>query len=558
MTWWSRRSRIRGRWAALALAGVTIVVAGRWATPARASSTTATTTWFAPYVDSTLTPVDPVATRTDNPASQTAFGFVVSKTSTDCVPSWGTYYSLTAADQAPLDLSTVFRQMEHEGEVPIVSFGGEANTPLADACETTASLEAAYLSVLDHYNLLGKQAIFDFDIEGAAQGNTAALVRQAAAIAQLQAATSASGGQLGVWLTLPVTTQGLLPVAENVVKTMLAGGVQLSGVNVMTMYFGQSPGDGAPMLTAVENALKATHSQLAGIFAAAGLSLTPTQVWEHEGATVQIGDAGVPNQAFTVADAQGLESFAQSVGLGRVSMWSINQDQPCPGGSTGGYSNYCSNVAQTPLAFDNTFALLNGSAASTPLLPQAKPGSTGTRSSTATTTTSSTVTSTTSSTATSSKSGSGSGTGSRRGSTPRSHGPKPSTLSRSYPAWSARADYPRGFMVLHGTRVFRARWWNHDVRPIANIANTWNTPWEVLGSVAAGTKPWTPHRLPAGTYPTWSAKRVYTPGMKVLFHGLPYKAKWWTKGAIPSSTCSGAAGSPWLALWHAPGEPGAC
>ncbi len=550
-TWLKRHGSGKGRlFGAASGVAIAIVMAAGWAVPVAAgASTSASATWFAPYVDTTLPPVYPVATRAEDPAAQTAFGFIVSKTATDCVPSWGTYYSLTSADQAPLRLSALFGRMELEGEVPIVSFGGEANTTLADACQSATSLEAAYQDVLTHYGLFGKRAVFDFDIEGAAQGDTAALARQATAIAKLQTASAAAGGQLGAWLTLPVSTQGLLPVAENVVKSMLTGGVELSGVNVMTMYFWPSPGNGAPMLSAVEDALTATHTQLATIFAAVGIPLTSAQVWEHEGATVQIGDAGVADQAFTVHDAVGLVQFAQSVGLGRVSMWSINQDQPCAGGSTGGYSTYCSNVPQAPLAFDTDFASLTGSALDTPLLPKASGASQGA--------TSGSGSSQGSTPGASQGATSTSGSGSSQGSTPGSSQgmPEPQSAPASYPAWSAAADYPGGYKVLMGTSIFRAKWWSHDQQPVTNPPEPWDTPWELIGSVPPGTAPWLPQPLPAGTYPVWSAHTVYTAGLKVLHQGLPYEARWWTEGTAPSSTWPTTGGSPWQPLWTVPGEP---
>jgi hypothetical protein len=59
-----------------------------WVGAAGGAGNTSPTTWFAPYVDTTLPPAYPVTNPSEDPAGQTAFGFVVSQTSTDCVPSW--------------------------------------------------------------------------------------------------------------------------------------------------------------------------------------------------------------------------------------------------------------------------------------------------------------------------------------------------------------------------------------------------------------------------------------------------------------------------------------
>ena len=549
------RSRAIGRApfvVALCAAAVCLSVLGVPAPTADAAATTAgfSGTWFAPYVDTTLPPMYAVADPASDPAGQSAFGFIVSKTATDCTPSWGTYYSLSQADSAPLFVSRAFSAMEAEGKTPIISFGGEANTTLADACSTEGALLSAYRGVIEHYGLEAKPAVVDLDIEGAAQGDIAAINRQAAALAQLQATAAAAGGTLGVWLTLPVATTGLLPVAQNVVRAMLAAGVRLSGVNVMTMYFWPSPGNGAPMLAAVESALEATHGQLSRLFASEGVAADSAQVWEHEGATVQIGDAGIPDQAFTVSDAKGLVAFAGQVGLGRISMWSINQDQPCADGATGGYSTYCSGVTQAPLAFDDTFAALEGSALSTPLLPAATgapvttalpSGSTPTRTSTPQSTSDPQSTSTAQAT-----------------SDPQSTSdptPSPSSVTGTFPAWSASMPYPGGYKVLLGTTVFQAKWWNEGVVPVANPTTRWSTPWKVVGSVPSGTQPWTPPTLAPGTYPTWSPSVVYTAGKDVLFEGLGYQAKWWNDGTAPDPLTAAAGNSPWKPLWVVPGEP---
>ncbi len=324
-------------------------------------------TWYAPYVDATLPPEYPAADRAENPAGQTVFGFVVASPTLPCTPSWGDYFSLAGIDASALHLGTVIEAMRARGETPIVSFGGQDNQPLADTCTSVAALEHAYAEVVGRYHL----AVVDLDIEGAAQGDAAALARQAAALRLLQAQVARDGRTLGVWLTLPVTRQGMLPVTEGVVAAMLDGGVELSGVNLMTMYFGPSPGDGAPMLAAVEAALGASFVQLRRIYSSHGIALDDAEVWQHMGATVQIGQAGVPGQAFTVADAEGLVRFAEAKGLGRVSDWSANQDAPCGSAShpsIGGYSNYCSGVAQAPGEFGRIFSALDGSATDTPLL----------------------------------------------------------------------------------------------------------------------------------------------------------------------------------------------
>lgn len=529
--------------AGLALAMV--LAAAPAATAQQASPPSSTATWFAPYVDTTLPPMYQIQDHSANPAHQSVLGFIVAANPSSCTPSWGTYYSLSGAAGAPLSLSTVVSAMHAEGETPIVSFGGEANSPLADACSSVGALEAAYASVISRYGL----SVLDFDIEGAAQGDTAALVRQAQAIRLLQAAAAGRGKTLGVWLTLPVTTGGMLPVASKVVDIMLDGGVKLSGVNLMTMYFSPSPGDGAPMLAAVESALRSSHSQLAQIFAAHGIGLSSSGVWAHMGATVQIGQAGIPDQAFSVADAKGLVGFANTVGLGRISDWSINQDFPCGSAShpsVGGYSNYCSGVVQSPLAFDKAFSALGGTATSTPLVGAkiTSPTTPGTSTTTGATTTTTTVPATT--------------TGATTTTTPPPTTTTTTTAAAtgSYAPWSASVAYPAGRTVSLGGTIYRAKWWNRGQRPNAAVAHPWDTPWQQIGTVPPGAPATTTATLAPGTYPLWSPSRTYVAGDRVLFAGRPYQAKWWDRGSSPSAEASHPYSSPWKPLFAVPGSPG--
>ena len=75
-----------------------------------------------------------------------------------------------------------------------------------------------------------------------------------------------------------------------------------------------------------------------------------------------IGQNNEANQVFTLADARGLNDFAQQTGLGRVSFWSLNRDSNCGSNfaSTGVLSNICSGVGEQTLGFSKVFDKLNG------------------------------------------------------------------------------------------------------------------------------------------------------------------------------------------------------
>ena len=124
-----------------------------------------------------------------------------------------------------------------------------------------------------------------------------------------------------------------------------------------------------------------------------------------------------------------------------------------------------------------------------------------------------------------------------------------------YPLWSATASYPLGYKVVENGYIYQAKWYNSGDDPAAQVQDSWQTPWELIGPVVPGEHSAAIPTLPAGTYPAWSVGTQYSGGDKVLYQGLPYKAKWSNQGVSPATAASDPAGSPWQALYSVPGEP---
>jgi cellulose synthase/poly-beta-1,6-N-acetylglucosamine synthase-like glycosyltransferase/chitodextrinase len=463
-------------------------------------------TWFAPYVDVTLSPTYQFQSTSADPARQTVLGFVVSDPASPCTPSWGGSYSLDQANQS-LALGSRIAQLQQDGAQAIVSFGGQAHTSLDVGCTSVTNLALAYQSVINHYRL----TTIDLDIEGAALDNFPAEQRRAAAIAALEQSARSSHRRLSVWLTLPVEPSGLQDDALSVIESMLRDRVAITGINVMTMDFTHPPGPGATMAQLAEEALTATHAQLVSLFPRYGLQLRPQQIWQRIGATVMIGQNNVQGERFTVADAGALTAFADRNALGRVSMWSLNRDSQC--GSTfpeiGLMSNTCSGTAQAGLGFTHVFSRMQGQAAATSLAPAGNVLP-----------------------------------------------PKPDTnpAAAPYPQWSPTAAYQTGYKVVENGEIYQAKWYNSGQDPSAQVQYSWQSPWELLGPVLPGD-----HapviRMPAGQYPAWSIHAQYRAGRTVRYQGLPYRARWANRGVPPGGQGSEPAGSPWIPLFRVPGEP---
>jgi len=351
-----RLSLLRVLVALAVLAGA--VFGGFFGVMARLASTTVVhQTWFAPYVDVTLTPTQEFQSSSADTARQTVLGFVTAGSGGRCTPSWGGAYTLAQADRV-LTLSSRIVQVQQDGHPPIVSFGGQAHTSLDVACASVSRLTSAYQSVISAYRL----TTIDLDIEGAALTDFAAEQRRAAAVARLELAARAAHRQLSVWLTLPVEPSGLQGAGLSVISSMLRDHVSITGINVMTMDFDPAPAAGSTMLQSVRAALNATHAQLTDLFPRYGIRLRPQQIWQRLGATVMIGQNNIAGENFTVPDARGLVRFATATHLGRISMWSLNRDSQCGSSfpESGLFSNTCSGTAQSNLEFSRVFGQLQG------------------------------------------------------------------------------------------------------------------------------------------------------------------------------------------------------
>jgi chitinase len=461
--------------------------------------------WFAGYVDVTATPTFAFEQMGATANRNAILSFIVSSKSDGCTPSWGGAYNLEQAG-ASLDLDRRIARLQQQDGNVAVSFGGLRNDELAVKCTDTAKLQRAYEAVINRYNM----DTIDLDLENSGLNDTAAADRRADAIAKLQTERRNSGKKLAVWVTLPVTPQGLSGAGTDAVGRLLAKGVDLAGVNAMTMDYGQSL-DGKSMLAGSESALTQTQRQLGVLYQRAGMHLNDGTLWSKIGATPMIGQNDEVNEVFTLEDAKSFNQFAISKGIGRMSMWSVNRDVPCG-------SNYvdlkivsdsCSGVKQDGGGFATLLAA----------------GFEGTLTQSAGIVTKD----------------------SQAQTTPKADDP----ANSPYQVWSASGAYLQGTKVVWHHTVYQSKWWTQGDVPDSPVLQSWETPWELIGPVLPGEKPVKQTTLPEGTYPEWSGTTPYDTSQRVLYKGVPYQAKWWTQGNSPAAASSNPDGSPWVPLTQA-------
>ena len=292
--------------------------------------------FFAPYVDMGQYPVPDL----DGLARQYGVGLLtlgfMQATPTGKL-GWAGYDVLTpgSTNEQALAIQGEINALRAAGGDVMVSLGGAAGQSLAQAYAQrglgSQSLATAYGDMVDTLKLKK----LDFDIEGAAVAETQTIKLQMDAIALVQKTRP----DLGVWLTLPVLPQGLTQDGLNVVKAALVAGVKIDGVNVMAMDYGDSAAP--PKLKSMGeyaiDAANATFAQMTSLFAGHGQSFG----WNQLGVTPMLGVNDIKTEVFTLADADRLEVFARAKGLGMLSMWSLNRDNP---GTAGQLSNFHTGI----------------------------------------------------------------------------------------------------------------------------------------------------------------------------------------------------------------------
>jgi len=221
-----------------------------------------------------------------------------------------------------------------------------------------------------------------------------------------------------------------------------------------------------------------------------------------------IGQNDVLAEILTVEDAIGLNEFASSKGLVRLSMWSANRDIPCGQNyvNLSIVSDSCSGIKQDNLAF--TRAL--GKGFDTKLTQYE------------------------------------SNIISEDSNHQRLKSDDPATSP--YQIWQQSGTYLANTKVVWHQNVYQAKWWTRGDIPDNPVLEPWQTPWKIIGPVLPGEKPIPPATLPPGTYPAWDGKNIYNAGQRVLLKGIPYQTKWWTQGDSPVASFSDPDGSPWLPL----------
>lgn len=304
---------------------------------------------FAPYVDTTLWPtLDMAKVASEQGLRYLSLGFITATAANK--PAWGgfTTYEIDGQD-FDLKMRAQISSIRALGGDVNVSFGGAANQEMAEVLTDKAALKAAYLQVINTYNL--KRV--DFDIEGGALANKTVIDRRSAVLAEIQTEMLKAGKPLEIWLTLPVLPTGLTADGLYAVNSAVKAGVRLGGVNIMAMDYGDSaaPNPSGKMGDYAIQAATSLQGQLKQIYA----GYTDAKLWSMVGITPMIGMNDVQTEIFDQQEAREVMAFAQQKAIGKLSFWSLNRDLQSPKGVLPNVDNFSSSILQTPYEFSGIF-----------------------------------------------------------------------------------------------------------------------------------------------------------------------------------------------------------
>jgi chitinase len=405
--------------ALLAVAAVAVMVAARGNSPSSdqirtAANLSAATTsalsdnWYesAPYysvLDSAAPDLGTVMSATGQKAFDMAF---ILADGSSCTPAWN------GTDPASSDtqVAAVINEVRSDGGDVIVSAGGYNGTKLGQVCGTAAATAAAYQQVINTYGLHA----FDFDLEEPEIENTTAIDNELGAAQILQQ----NNPGLFISVTIPSITTGANYFGGLLLDEAKTLGFTPNDYTIMPFDGGFNGG------SAQVTALQDFNAQLVSTF-----GWSSSTAYAHEGFSGMNGRTDTA-EYFYQSDFQTVLSFAQSVGLGRFTFWSVNRDRECnPPGNNGDLSSECSSVTQNSWDFTAFTVAFAKSAPVTEPTPTPTP-----------TPTSSTPTPTPT--------------------------PTPTTSgSCTAAAWSAGSTYTSGDVVSYNGDQWTANQWNYDEVP---------------------------------------------------------------------------------------------
>jgi chitinase len=117
-----------------------------------------------------------------------------------------------------------------------------------------------------------------------------------------------------------------------------------------------------------------------------------------------------------------------------------------------------------------------------------------------------------------------------------------------YQIWKETGVYLKEVKVVWHGSVYQAKWWTKNDLPDNPVLQAWETPWQLIGPVLPDDKPMVQLEMPAYIFPQWYGWQSYDAGDRVIYDGVPFRAKWWNSGESPAASAENPESSPWIPL----------
>ena len=255
--------------------------------------------------------------------------FVLAENNSTCAPAWDGGSSVVSSGDA---VASQINALRADGGDVSVSFGGYNGTKLGQVCGSASATAAAEQTVINAYGL---HAI-DLDLEEPEYEITSAIANELGAAQILQR----DNPGLYISVTMPGTTSGTGWFGEQLLDEAKSLGFTPNSFTIMPFDGGFS---GA---SSQISALQQFNSILTSTF-----GWSSSTAYAYEGVSSMNGRTDSA-EYFYQSDFQSVLSFAESVGLGRYSFWSVNRDRECnPPYNNGTLSSSCSSVTQNSWDF---------------------------------------------------------------------------------------------------------------------------------------------------------------------------------------------------------------
>ena len=314
------------------VAAATLTATAQAAPPTSAAASVAalSVNWYesAPYysvLDSSAPDLGTVMSATGQKAFEMAFILADG----GCAPAWNGTDPVSGDTQ----VAAVINEVRADGGDVIVSAGGYNGTKLGQVCGTAAATAAAYQQVDQHVRAARRST--------STWRNRRSRTRRRSPMnwARRRSCSSNNPG-LFISVTIPSIATGANYFGQQLLDEAKTLGFTPDDYTIMPFDGGFN--GGSSQVTALQD----FNAQLVSTF-----GWSSSQAYAHEGFSGMNGRTDSA-EYFYQSDFQTVLSFAESVGLGRYTFWSVNRDRECnPPGNNGSLSSECSSVTQNPWDF---------------------------------------------------------------------------------------------------------------------------------------------------------------------------------------------------------------